>query len=433
LKDLASRPPLFLLPPANASHVRSYLSSNRMDPTMRQRIFDAFVVIDPTNPVLIGWPGLDLNAQEASDLDALLVPLNYLGRSESWIQASRRRETTSVDWNCRPETDSSPPPAHQDVEEIPVACPKPPTQYHPLVMTSRSKKGGSSPSLEWIDALSWSTNEVQEARMNLPPAMSLIIYTRLTPPFGVKRVSQISRVSSPVYGVEYVLTSRVLPSVTTTLEVAERVRRKLMGIHKRLTGAPERISLSFSGKNPLGKPATGHVHAFYLPLDRDGDGLLDHLLVVCGSPLDKTEEVALSELRTLWQPSGRPDIAFTPLRYGTRAELLPSSHTFLSVTPFVPSRHFRKGRGDFEEWLRGEVRREAHYHSLPAPVTVTPLPHYRTKGRGIRWLEFRRNRRDDAVSPGYGFRLEFDRPVNGPFSLGYACHFGLGLFVPSME
>ena len=44
------------------------------------------------------------------------------------------------------------------------------------------------------------------------------------------------------------------------------------------------------------------------------------------------------------------------------------------------------------------------------------------------WVEFRRNRKDDAPRPGYGFRLEFDEPVPAPFSLGYGCHYGLGQF-----
>ena len=28
-------------------------------------------------------------------------------------------------------------------------------------------------------------------------------------------------------------------------------------------------------------------------------------------------------------------------------------------------------------------------------------------------------------------RLEFEKPVRGPVALGFACHYGLGLFVPA--
>ena len=40
------KPMGFRLPPAAASHTRSYLNSNKKDVTAKQKIFDAFVVID---------------------------------------------------------------------------------------------------------------------------------------------------------------------------------------------------------------------------------------------------------------------------------------------------------------------------------------------------------------------------------------------------
>jgi CRISPR-associated protein Csb2 len=33
------------------------------------------------------------------------------------------------------------------------------------------------------------------------------------------------------------------------------------------------------------------------------------------------------------------------------------------------------------------------------------------------------------VDAGYALRLRFAEPIRGPLSLGYAAHFGLGLFV----
>ena len=48
------------------------------------------------------------------------------------------------------------------------------------------------------------------------------------------------------------------------------------------------------------------------------------------------------------------------------------------------------------------------------------------------WLKFVRSRTQGggktATSQGYGFRLTFPHPVTGPITLGYGCHFGLGLF-----
>ena len=58
------------------------------------------------------------------------------------------------------------------------------------------------------------------------------------------------------------------------------------------------------------------------------------------------------------------------------------------------------------------------------------------QGRSVRWIEFRRERLFGGGSRGqglgYGFAIEFPEPVSGPICLGYACHFGLGLFLPVM-
>ena len=230
-------------------------------------------------------------------------------------------------------------------------------------------------------------------------------------------------------GVEYALESKVPAAVTETLEVAERVRRKLMGIHAKLVGDPARVSQKFSGKDGAGKPLAGHRHAYILPLDRDGDGWLDHLVIAAREPLDRIERLALGRLESVWQPDGKPDIRFTPIQWGTLPDLFPVATRLVSATPFVPPRHYRKGRGDFAEWLAAEVRREAANHGLPAPVKVRLLPALETSRRGVRWLEFRRNRKDDPAQIGYGFEIEFAEPVTGPVALGYGAHFGLGQFV----
>jgi CRISPR-associated protein Csb2 len=77
-----------------------------------------------------------------------------------------------------------------------------------------------------------------------------------------------------------------------------------------------------------------------------------------------------------------------------------------------------------------EIRREAANHGLPQPAKVTPVERLACAGRAIRWIEFRRNRKDDPGRLGYGLELEFSEDVTGPVALGYGAHFGLGLFVP---
>jgi len=46
-------------------------------------------------------------------------------------------------------------------------------------------------------------------------------------------------------------------------------------------------------------------------------------------------------------------------------------------------------------------------------------------------VEYRRNRKEDPVRPGYALKLTFAEPVLAPFAIGYAAHFGLGQFRPA--
>jgi CRISPR-associated protein Csb2 len=212
------------------------------------------------------------------------------------------------------------------------------------------------------------------------------------------------------------LESKVLPSVVSTLEIAERVRRKLMGIHKAIVGDPAKVSPSFSGKDPVGRPLQGHQHVYILPQDRNHDGRLDHVMVICRTPLDEAEQFALDRLETIWQSHGKPDIRFIPIRWGSRDQLLSPAYRFASVTPLVLTRHYRQGRGEFTEWLATEICRELGNQGLPQPVQIMFLPKFSYRGgRSHRWLEFRRNRKEDQVRPGYGFELEFAEEVAGPF------------------
>jgi CRISPR-associated protein Csb2 len=123
------------------------------------------------------------------------------------------------------------------------------------------------------------------------------------------------------------------------------------------------------------------------------------------------------------------------------AKLLGPSYVWQSVTPFLgnadigsrgQSRFLRKG-------LRREWRRLAEhveeYHGVelldvdelaPDDIHAEGMPQPR---------EFLRARRKDggrqAYRPAAIYRLRFSREVAGPFSLGYACHFGMGRFGPA--
>jgi hypothetical protein len=60
------------------------------------------------------------------------------------------------------------------------------------------------------------------------------------------------------------------------------------------------------------------------------------------------------------------------------------------------------------------------------------ISHTNLGGKEVSWLDFRRERQKGgghrSTTHGYGFRLTFDREIQGPIILGYGAHFGLGIF-----
>jgi CRISPR-associated protein Csb2 len=74
---------------------------------------------------------------------------------------------------------------------------------------------------------------------------------------------------------------------------------------------------------------------------------------------------------------------------------------------------------------------------LPDIVEVRELPSIQHGGRALRPLHFHRFRRKRGLMQpdtlGHLLELRFAQPVRGPLALGFACHFGLGLFVPAPD
>ena len=142
LEALASEPPLFSLPPARASHTRSFLSENDRDVTRRQLVFDAFVALSSESSIIIHWPEAELSDAQKRDLDELFSVMNYLGRSESWVTA-RLSQVTDAAWNCVPVNDSDE--LHDtEIVQVPVRCQDLPMPQNRLWFLHRRKASQQS-------------------------------------------------------------------------------------------------------------------------------------------------------------------------------------------------------------------------------------------------------------------------------------------------
>jgi CRISPR-associated protein Csb2 len=232
-----------------------------------------------------------------------------------------------------------------------------------------------------------------------------------------------------------------LPSVTRTLPQAELFHRAIVG---RLAKGERVDSPELTGKDRNGRPLReGHRHAHVLPVDLDADGRLDHIIVYAPMGLGDAAQQAVRTLRRTWTKGGVGDLQLAlagsgnldmlrslPAPLDSRVEQLlgprQGSRIWMSATPFVPPR-FLKPRG--ANTLIGQINAELASRGLPTAESVRELPR---SGETVALRHFIRVRQRGGTPPpgdiGYALRLQFGEPIRGPLSLGYASHFGLGLF-----
>jgi len=239
------------------------------------------------------------------------------------------------------------------------------------------------------------------------------------------------------------------PKLTDAILLAERVHAALVSLSDG--------SATFTGCDEEGRPLSGHAHAYILPesvqaLGRGRVGEITSVTVYAPTGFGSREIAALEALREVGG-SGL-DVQLTLLGLGrpenfggtnaARGEspLLAESRSWVSRTPFVPTRHPKATRagapkkdpasGQQIGSPEHELRRLLKLAGFPEPVAVEPVSFTEIAGERVGWSSFRRARSSGdgrrAGSAGYGFRIEFPAPVRGPVALGYGAHFGMGGF-----
>ncbi|MEN6486165.1 MAG: type I-U CRISPR-associated protein Csb2 [Syntrophobacteraceae bacterium] len=431
LLEAFSGTPRFCLPLATTAHTRSYLSTNGLNnPLNKQLIFDAFVIVGRDEKLLVGLETA-LDASALGDLNELLSEMNYLGRSESWVEARAYEGDTDIKWNCTPSTVDFDPGG----STVGLACLRGPTDYAELshrpekIEWNGKKLKKTGKACSWVEAVCMDTKRLLDEGWSAPPALLWSQYLRAknVTTASIPSFNQEARV---IRCARYALTSKVLPRIAETASVAEKIRHKLMGIHKHIqSDNPLLVSPKFSGKDAGGNPLQGHRHAFFIPTDEDDDGRLDHLMIHAADPYEPSELLALDKLRSVWQSNGRPDVNIVLVSL-TENPPGQQARKWVSVTPFVTARHYRRGRGSYLEWLSDEIRRECRFHGHPDPITIEWISATIHSGHPLRWFEFIRGKKEETPLRGHGCIISFDEPVMGPIALGAACHYGLGQFVP---
>ncbi|MCA9598196.1 MAG: type I-U CRISPR-associated protein Cas5/Cas6 [Myxococcales bacterium] len=326
-----------------------------------------------------------------------------------------------------------------------------------------------------VDALCVDTAALQKAGWSQPPGARSLAYWRRSDALA-HTVSSDSG-ESRRQGVDTALLAissdtangEALPNLTDALRRAEMLHGCLVSAASKHGKGP---ASSLTGKDSRQERLLGHRHAHIIPVALDDPRRIDHFLIHAQMGFEPAALIALRMVRKTYAKN-LPPLFLTLAGLGTRKDferLVPqvgSAVSWVSATPFVPPRHLKR-RG--ANSLEGQIRAELESRGLPSPMRVeveiergrqreyagldlfwslwrqrtgmvsvaeersdaTPPARLSTRWRHFRRERSRENRRP-PVAAGFGLRLVFSDSVPGPIALGYASHFGLGLFEPETE
>lgn len=424
IESLAQELPQYSLPAASHSHTRHYM------PGTKSPVFDAFTAVARDEPLYMTWPHLDLPADQAALLNDLLAVIGYLGRAESWIEASRVDKPPDPD--CVPgDQVLDPGTGELRGEVVTLFAPLPASEYRLLrdrflANKRAAKKLGPTLPDNLLDALSVDTADLRKQGWSQPPAARKVDYLRPVDALRPKRAAHTAE--SPMFTtVRYLLVGKPLPRVEDSVRIGELLRLAVMSQAKQQLGE-DAIPPMFSGHN---LPADNrHQHAFYLPWDANGDGRIDRLLlhVPAGmGPAERRIVEKVSPIRS--RDGGEWRLVLECIgNAGVGKPLMSHACEWQSVTPYLHPWHAKKGFA-----MEDQIRRECRERGLPEPIALERLEHVRvgkqTRRRPIHFHRFRSKRGlSQPDCHGSFWRLTFGEPVSGPLALGFGCHFGLGLF-----
>ncbi|MDB6031543.1 MAG: hypothetical protein JWM16_1881 [Verrucomicrobiales bacterium] len=465
ISSLAAQPPHFYLPKATSSHTRHYLPIVEGKNEKTTKVFDTFIQVDPKDSVMIAWDAV-LPADQIRALQILALRIGYFGRAESLVEARVRGDIAQINPNASPLSDGKEIPNSSELVRL--LSPLPDSQYDlwrtdflaknsaPAGSSFKSSAKKSPPKkaktpdvpADLFAALQADTGALQAAGWNLPPGAAFVNYLRPADSFApAPRAPQSSRESNPTVA-RYAVVSKVPPRITQALFVADKVHDALCKWSDQGNGPAE----VFSGVNQAGNPLTGHQHAHIFCEAQGPRDVISHLTVWCPSGFDERASLALRRLNRIWGHGGH-DLRLVLIGLGTRetfpdCTLFGSSTIWTSLTPFVPTRHaktFRDGRPKIDAATGCQVGSAGHdllrFLSLEpnkAGAEVRQLKNLHLgncgTGRTLRAIQFQTLRHHGGGMRGSGegafFSITFPQSVTGPLALGYASHFGLGLFVP---
>lgn len=440
--------------------------------------------------IQVRWTEVELSPPEQQLLQTLCQQVSYLGRAESWVEMQVTAE--HQDCNAKPlnnnEVDVHLEPVKvlapltveglQGFQAALNALPKP----------KKGKVKWKAPA-DILEALELDIANLHGQNWNGIPGTRWIAYG-LEPIQPLSRRSTLSLPKTPTFA-RFALSSNVLPKLTEAVSLGERFRQALMAWSKDDAGIAHPIfsgrMLGVSTEDGKGQPAEGNQHAWYLP-EVNQRGEIDHVVVYAAGGFQGRALSALRTLTKVWGTEGF-DVQTILVALGRTehysserhqpgfSRLIGKGSRWQTLTPIVLPRHPKFDRRWNPKLISGttfQIDGPEHQtlrllklllqdldrkFSLDGCVEVQCpgddaadwLGYQREDGKllvkvrclneeagkqlsGYRWQAFQRRRYHGNGSKesdrAYWLEIEFAEPQSGPIALGYAAHFGLGLFVP---
>lgn len=454
--------PQYQLPPGSLAHSRHYLPVVEGSKETTTLVFDTWADVG-SGSLLVHWP-CQITEAETELLANLASSLGYLGRSESWVCAQLLEQEIEVQGAC-PCLDGEV--RGKEWEQVALMAPLAPEAYdewrrrriESALASLGPADNATKPSKKYLEAqkkvaepfpadllacLTKDTAWWKRQGWSQPPGSQRVLYWREKNSLRVETVVPSRR--SPARNVSMFLLAlttpsgnkSALPPAARALPQAELVHRSLVS---RAGGGKTVHCPELTGQDMEGKPLqNSHEHAHTIPLDLDGDRRIDHVLIYASGGIREHAQRAIRSLRKTWMKGGVGELQVSVAGSGSLsllrrlpASMIPQISSLLgpdqgatvweSLTPFVPPKTMdRRASRSIER----QVQQELSNRGLPeAEVEILPdltrdLRHYviqrRTEGAPMR------------NKLGVGLRLTFKEPLSGPLCLGYASHYGLGLF-----
>lgn len=459
---LAAQTPSYLAAPCPAAHSRHYMPLGGKD-GKTTLVLDTCAV-PGAEPLIVSW-AVELDEVCLELLNQIVGAMGYLGRAESWVEGRLIPATPDVpdDHRITPHEDGmnrgpgwkqisllAPTSADEYARlfeefsrQVDAAHPLPDGKKKPAtaLLNKRATAMGPYPT-DLFDCLTRDTAFFQLHGWSQPPGSRRVLYWRPSHSLTTApvRVARSVAGPKPVEAVLLALASdtrrhEVLPLLSRALPQAELLHRSLAS--KAGKGLPI-VCPVLTGKDDAGTPMKGHQHLHIIPLNLDArePGRLDHFLLWAPMGIDALAQRAILEVRKTYTKGGEKPLFVTVAGMGGLKDFQPllgekmlgPSPVWTSLTPFVPPR-FVKKRG--VNSVEGQVLSELASRNLSAKVELLTRDEI-TERHLHRFVRLRRaGEKQPPQDCFYGLKLTFEEPIHGPLALGYASHFGLGLFVPS--